>query len=178
MSNRLPRVTFLLQAVVLTVCLVVGAYAALVGGAAARHGQGRGGLGGVPQLALLATAGLLGGLSAVTSRSLGRAAVVLGGPLVVALGYFFAAHAVDPCTTGVVGLGTRVDGARLCTWTAGGPQLADRFHLLEHVVVAAALLLAYAALLRAVLAERPAGGTARLAVAPRRLSSVGRAPHS
>jgi hypothetical protein len=148
MARRLPYLTVGMLGAVLAGCLVVGAFAALVGGAASRVGSGPGGLAGLPQLALLAIAGPLGLASALTSRGRpGRAVLLLAGPLVVAFGYFFVAHAVDPCSAGVWDDTTTVGGAFACEYAGGYLGLSERLHLLEHAVVGLLLLASYAAAL-------------------------------
>ena len=80
----LVRLTVTAIAAVLAVCLVVGAFGALVGGSAARVGEGAGGLGGFPPLVLLGTAALLGLPAAVLAARRGQlrtAALVRAGPL-------------------------------------------------------------------------------------------------
>jgi hypothetical protein len=134
---------------VLAGCLVAGTYAAIAGGAASRFGDGPGGLAGVPQLALLAIAVLLGVPSAALSRSRpARALLVLAGPLAMAFGYFFFTHAVDPCSSGLVDSTATVRGAPLCATTGGYLEIDARFHLLEHAVAGGLLLAVYAVLLR------------------------------
>ena len=95
-------------AVVITVSLVGGIAAALVGGGSLRDlGSGAGGLFGIPSIlttliALLMAIPAAVAVSRQARRSPGwlRAAVVTGiGAGVVAIGYFVVAHAVDPVST-------------------------------------------------------------------------------
>lgn len=150
--------------VVLVIALGAGCYAALEGGEAEALGRGPGGLGGLPQLALLAVAVLLGlPAAAVTlvrpspGRSRMRAVLVLAGPPAVALGYFFFAHAVDPCAIGLWQPGDEVGGVPLCESTDGWYGISVRFHLLEHAVTTSLLLAAWVLLLMLPL---PRGGRA------------------
>jgi hypothetical protein len=154
-GQRLPHRTVAVMGVVLAGCLLAGAYAAIAGGALSRFGDGPGGLAGLPQLALLAIAVLLGVPSAFLSRTRpARALLVLVGPLAVAFGYFFFTHAVDPCASGLVDSTATVRGAPLCATTGGYLEIDTRFHLLEHAVAGGLLLAAYGALLRRVDARR------------------------
>jgi hypothetical protein len=148
-TTRLPALTVATLAGVLGVCLVLGLYAAAAGGSASRLGSGPGGLAGVPQLALLAVAGVLGLPAALRLRHQPAGAVlVLGGALVVAFGYFFFSHALDPCATGLLDAGARVGGAPLCETGSYGTSTSERFHLLEHALSASLLLGAYVLALR------------------------------
>ena len=162
--TRLPFLTAAALTAVLALCLVLGLYAAAVGGGASRLGSGPGGLAGVPQLVLLAVAALLGGASALALRRRpGRAVLVLGGALVVAFGYFFFSHAVDPCSLGLVDANARLGGAPLCETGSHGTSTSERFHLLEHAVSAGVLLGMYVLALRGagVLGAARAGRGAR-----------------
>lgn len=156
------RLTVLGLAAVLSVAVVVGGYAAVAGGSASAVGSGPGGLGGIPQLALFGVvvllaipSGLLALLGPTSRGSRTRAVLLLAGPVVVALGYFFFAHAVDPCTLGVWDVSSRVGDAPLCGTAAGTVAMAPRFHLLEHGLATSLLLVGHVALLRRL---RPVAG--------------------
>jgi hypothetical protein len=152
------RLTVWADAGVLAVCLAVGAWGALLGGSAAAVGRGAGGLGGVPPLVLLGIAAVLGLPAAVHAalRHQWRTSALLAvGPVLLGFGYFFLPHAVDPCTAGLLDLGSRIGSAPLCEFAAGGLSVDVRFHLLEHALVTTLLLVPWAAL---VLGVRPRPG--------------------
>ena len=136
------------SAATFAVSAVLGLVAAAVGGPLSALGAGPGGLWGVPQLLLLAVAGLVGapvGIAAVLGgirrgawRRVAYGSAMLLGPLLLAFGSFAVPHAVDPCG-GTFDLRTRVASVPVCMRydsTAGGISVDDRFHLLLHGAVA------------------------------------------
>jgi hypothetical protein len=83
------------------------------------------------------------------------AALLLVGPVTVALGYFFVPHAVDPCSVGLWDLQSRIGTQSLCEFAAGSVSTNVRFHLLEHALVTAVLFLPWAALVLRLPLRRP-----------------------
>jgi hypothetical protein len=137
--------------VVISVSLVGGIAAALVGGSLTELGSGAGGLFGVPSLLTTMIAAFVAIPAAVTvarrtrhSSGWFRAAVVIAsGAWVVAIGYFVVAHAVDPCVNGWWDARSRVGDQPLCERYGSELNWHPRFHLLAHAAPAAVLLGAY-----------------------------------
>lgn len=131
--------------------MVLGLTAALAGGPLAELGSGPGGLFGLPFLFLVLVVLGLGIPGAIRSgiapgpagRRVGRAAVLLMGPVAVALGFLAIAHALDPCVNGWWDTESRLGSIPLCE--RFGPELNvhTRFHLLAHAAPAAALVVLY-----------------------------------
>jgi hypothetical protein len=129
--------------VTVAVCLVLGLAAALGGGSLDSFGEGPGGLSGIPGLVLFVLS-LVGVVSAIGARSdLPRTAVTLIGPLAVFVAFFFVAHLLDPCVTGMWNLSTELGGGRACTFYGPDLNVASRFHLLLHALAAAPVTVLY-----------------------------------
>lgn len=137
-----------------SVCLTLGLAAALFGGLLSSFGDGPGGLSGIPGLLLilLALVGIVGALG--SSGGLMRAAIVLSGPLLVAVAFFFVAHGLDPCVTGAWDLTSEVRGAPACQYYGPYLNVAPRFHLLMHALTAVPAALLYWFALRRVLGRQ------------------------
>lgn len=118
------------------ICLILGLAAAVIGGSLSSFGDGPGGLWGIPGLVLFLLS-LVGVVSAIGIRSdLPLTAATLIGPLVVAIAFFFIAHGLDPCVTGTWNLSTELGSGRACQFYGPYLNVASRFHLLLHALVA------------------------------------------
>ncbi|MFZ9042097.1 MAG: hypothetical protein ACO225_10510 [Ilumatobacteraceae bacterium] len=145
------RLTSESLAVVVSVSVVMGLAAALVGGPLTGLGSGFGGLYGLPAMIMLLIAvGIAIPAAVVTARRAGRlhrrlgaAAVIAGGAWVVAIGYSSVAHAVDPCLNGWWDAASHIGDQPLCERFGNELNWHSRFHLLAHAVPAAVLLAAY-----------------------------------
>jgi hypothetical protein len=125
------------------ICFILGLAAALIGGSLNSFGDGPGGLSGIPGLVLflLCLAGIVGAI-AFRGGVLWTAAV-LAGPVLVATAFFFVAHLLDPCVTGTWDMLTEVAGGPACQFYGQYLNVAPRFHLLLHAIVAAPVALLY-----------------------------------
>ena len=107
-------------------------------------GSGPGGLFGVPALVLLACAGLGLPMLLYSLVSVARGRWRDGWYLLIAVlqwciavGFFYVAHAFDPCARGLLSDSSSFLDAPLCTPWGGGLQTAARLHLLHHALVPA-----------------------------------------
>lgn len=153
-QRELPG-TVRLMTVTLTIVIAVGVVAGMaavaIGGSLTNLGSGYGGLWGVPALLLTFVALILGVAAAIAmarglgpeERRLRRAALVLVGVWVVAIGYAEVAHLVDPCVNGWWDADSRIGSQPLCERFGSELNWHTRFHLFAHAAPAAALLVSY-----------------------------------
>jgi hypothetical protein len=144
------------------ICAALGLLAALVGGSLEGLGSGAGGLAGVPTFLLLVVAAvcLVAGVALAVRggrSALGQAALLALGPLLVFAVTFQGAHVIDPCNLGVLDLGDKYDGTRVCWPADGGLYVNERFHLLHHGVVGTVAAGALVLATRRRTPQRPAG---------------------
>ena len=141
-SRRLLWSGTVIAVMTLSVALVAGLVAFFATPAFDHFGDGPGGLQGIPTLTLLGSAvlGVPMLLYSLVSVARGRRQdgwYVLSSvlPWVTALGYFFIAHAFDPCALGIFGPSSTFMDAPLCGAGGTHPETSARLHLLHHALV-------------------------------------------
>lgn len=140
-ADRLGEWSFRLIVMSLSIWLILGLLAAIFGGPLTNLGSGFGGVWGVPGLVflfatLLALPSFLIGFADLFQKQAGaiKRMLVYGFSLLIAFGYVFIAHGLDPCFLGIWHVFSKLGSIRLCEQFGGELNIHTRFHLLWHVL--------------------------------------------